>query len=260
MKQLKISVVTIVFNDVAHILSTINNVDSQTARSRMEYIVVDGKSTDGTSEVISANSSRIDRYICEKDNGIYNAMNKGLRAATGDYIIFINSGDVFSSTDVVEKVLAALQVPSALPALVYGSYQEVGNNAVCSRIIPCRSADKIWYGPVASHQSTFYNLSFLKNCGLSYDESYRIAADYKLTLQVIKLSHHSCLRLPLCISNFDTSGISNTNMDAGLYEAHRVRQQVLGWSPFRCKLLTGILLTARYSKKYIRPIYDILRY
>lgn len=231
----------------------------QSARTDIEYIIIDGKSTDGTSELILKYADEIDIYICEKDTGIYNAMNKGLYHAHGEYVIFMNSGDCFSHTNVIASTISAIDNHSATPALVYGDYRELKEGVYTSQI-PSRTPKWIWYGPIASHQSTFYNLAFLRQHGLSYDESYKIAADYKLTLEVITRAAGNALRISVCISDFDTSGSSNTNQDLGLREANRVRQELLGWGRFRSCILTVLLLSARYMKKNVSTIYKLIRY
>lgn len=255
---MKISIVTIVFNDKNNICKTIDSVALQTAQKEMEYIVVDGASTDGTSELIKQNMNHIDTYVCEKDKGIYDAMNKGLNRAMGDYVLFMNSGDKFTSNRVVEEVIQAISMAKETPYLVYGDYREV-NNGFCSNTIPARYPQKIWYGPVCSHQSCFYNIEFLKRHRISYDTTYKIAADYKLTLEVIRCSKGNVLKLPLCISDFDISGVSNANQNLGLNEANRARKEVLGWGMMKCGLLKLVLLMARYVKRYFRPFYNILR-
>lgn len=253
---MKISVITIVYNDRQGIAATIENVVGQSARDSIEYIVVDGASTDGTSEIVRSFGAAVDRYICEPDSGIYNAMNKGIDAATGDYIIFINSGDRFSSASVVEQLIAA--IGEARPDVVWGHYRETFGGA-SSRVIPCRNADKIWYGPVASHQSTLYRLGHLRDHRLRYDESFRIAADYKLTAEAIRAAG-STLRTDICISDFDINGVSSTNQDLGLQEANRVRREVFGWGGLRINLLTAVLLGARFAKRYMSGLYKLLRY
>lgn len=255
---MKISVITIVYNDKRHIECTMYSVLRQTARKSIEYIIIDGASTDGTSELIRKQVREVDVYICEKDNGIYDAMNKGVAHSAGDFVIFMNSGDCFTNDKVVENVLKIIEKQSIMPYIVYGDYKE-SNNGVASTPIPARSYSKIWYGPVASHQSTFYNLHFLNNKGISYDTSYRIAADYKLTLEVIHASNGNVLQLPFCISDFDISGLSNVNQDLGLYEANRARREILGWGWLRETMMTCLLLAARMAHKYGGAIYRILR-
>lgn len=254
---MKISVVTIVYNDVAHIEATLLNVIAQTAFNQIEYIVVDGASTDGTSDIIREYLGYIDTYVREKDSGIYNAMNKGLRAATGDFVIFINCGDRLSSSVTIENVLNA--IGDSVYDVVYGSYREIQPDGSESSVIPCRNSRKIWYGPVSSHQSVFYRIEFLRNQNLLYDESYRIAADYKLTAQAI-IKAQSILQLDICISDFDISGVSSTNQNRGLKEANRVRREVLGWGIVKICFITVVLLGARYMKKYANPIYNFLRH
>lgn len=253
----KISIITIVYNDVAHIEATLLNVIGQTAFNKIEYIVVDGASTDGTSAIIGKYLSKISKYICEKDSGIYNAMNKGLREATGDFVLFINSGDKLSSPTTIANIIDS--IGDKLYDVVYGSYKEIQYGRKESAVIPCRSPNKIWYGPVASHQSVLYRLDFLRGYNLEYDESYKIAADYKITAQAI-IKASNILQLKMCISNFDVSGISSTNQNCGLMEANRVRREVLGWGTIRIFALTIVLQGSRYLKKYLRPIYNLLRY
>lgn len=254
---MKISVVTIVYNDVTHIERTLKNVIGQTAFDKIEYIVVDGASDDGTSEIISRYQHQLARYICEPDSGIYNAMNKGIYAATGEYLIFINSGDKFSSKDTVEKIIDC--IGNGCPDVVYGHYREVSDGESNSKVIPCRNSDKIWYGPVASHQSTLYRLEHFRNNGLRYDETYKIAADYKLTAQAIKTARN-ILKTDVCISDFDISGVSSTNQNLGLKEANRVRREIFGWNKFRILVLSVFLICARLTKRYCNPIYKILRH
>lgn len=255
---MKVSVVTIVYNDVNGIGRTLRSVNDQTVRGNIEYIVVDGASTDGSREILNDSCDRIDVLISEPDKGIYDAMNKGLAAATGDYVIFMNSGDCFSDTYVVENIIEKIKESALSPAIVYGTYRE-SREGIVSSPIPCRSPKKIWYGPVASHQSTFYNLAEIRRHGLSYDLTYRIAADYKFTLSLLTLSGGNGMPTDVCVSDFDISGASNQNQNLGLEEANRARREVLGWSRFRTGSLTVALLGARYMKRYLNPVYRYLR-
>ena len=260
---MRITVVTIVYNDVRSIERTLLSVLGQTANKDIEYIVVDGASTDGTSEIIKRYTDRISKYICEPDTGIYNAMNKGLSSATGDYVQFINSGDAYSSPTVVEEIIASIDNKSPEVAepfdIVYGNYREIKGIHNVGTVIPCRNADKIWYGPIASHQSMLYRVSHLRDYGICYDETYRIAADYKLTAQAV-VSARCVLKTDICISDFDISGVSSTNQNQGLAEANRVRKEVFRWGKIRIAALSAVLLFARYTKRYCNPIYQALRH
>lgn len=255
---MKISVITIVYNDKNNIERTINSVINQTAINNLEYIVIDGMSNDGTSDIIKSFADKIDLYINEKDTGIYNAMNKGIKYASGDYIIFMNSGDTFSNHTVLENVISSINVRSNYPSLVYGDYRNV-INGVKTKIIPSRKPELIWYGFITAHQSVFYNLRFLRENNIRYDENYKIAADYKMTLEVLKKSNYKALRLPLCISDFDMSGISNHNQNLGLEEANKVRRELLKWGFLKEKSLTLILLLTRFIRTHFSVLHSYLR-
>jgi glycosyltransferase involved in cell wall biosynthesis len=109
-----VSIVSVVLNDASGLRNTISSVRGQTYRA-IEYIVVDGGSTDGTAEVINANRDCINKAISEPDNGTYDAMNKGIRASTGSWIIMLNAGDIFFSAKSVEHLVKAVSaVPGAL--------------------------------------------------------------------------------------------------------------------------------------------------
>lgn len=254
---MRISVVTIVYNDCTNIEQTILSVLNQTAIKQIEYIVVDGASTDGTSEIIRRYEKRLAKYICEADKGIYNAMNKGLDAANGDYLVFINSGDRLSFDNTIENIIKA--IGEDRPDVVYGGYREMKGGRTFEPI-PCRHYSKIWYGPVASHQSTYYYLNHLRNHHISYDETYRIAADYKMTAEAIKYSNGNILQLSFPVSDFDISGLSCNNQNLGLKEANRVRREVLGWNRFQNFFMTFVLLAARYFKQNFPSMYKLLRY
>ncbi len=186
-------------------------------------------------------------------------MNKGLSNSHGEYVIFMNSGDTFTENSTVEQIITAILEKRTTYALVYGNYRESNNNTY-STVIPAREANKIWYGIIASHQSTLYNLNFLKKLKLKYDLSYKIAADYKLTTETLIKSNYNVFKLPICISDFDTTGISNINQNIGLKEANRARREVLGLNSLKIFTITFILLCARNIKKYLNPLYRLIRH
>lgn len=252
----KVSIVTIVYNGEKEIERTIESVLDQTYKN-VEYIIVDGASKDGTMDVVRKYEAKISRVISEPDSGIYNAMNKGLKAATGDYIYFANSGDEIASPNVLEIVVDAICAEDKWPDIVYGGYQEL-RNGIRSEMIPSRSHKWAWYGMFASHQSTFCKLETIRNHDIRFDESYKIAADYKFLITMVKYGTHF-VQLPISISLFDLSGISNTNQDLGLYEADRARQEVLelGWA--KRKLVIALSRMARFAKKHMGVIYRKLR-
>lgn len=99
----KITIITVTFNCKNSIEKTIQNIINQSYKN-IEYIIVDGRSTDGTVEIINKYTNNIDIFISEPDNGIYDGMNKGIKLSSGDWIIFMNSGDYFVSLDILDKI------------------------------------------------------------------------------------------------------------------------------------------------------------
>ena len=120
----KITIITIVFNNREGFIKTLNSVVSQTYKNK-EYLVIDGGSTDGTLDVIKHNSNFIDYWVSEKDRGIYDAMNKGLAKANGEWVIFMNSGDVFSESDVLSKIFDSTIIENV--DLIYSDYYTEGD-------------------------------------------------------------------------------------------------------------------------------------
>ena len=120
----KISVITVVYNDVANIRATMESFFSQTWEDK-EYIVIDGGSTDGTADIIKEYAPRLAYWCSEKDNGIYDAMNKGIMHATGDWINILNSGDLYNSNDVFESIFGN-EIEQY--DVIYGDSIEVSNN------------------------------------------------------------------------------------------------------------------------------------
>lgn len=253
-KAICFSVVTIAYNCELEIEATIRSVLQQTY-PYIDYVIIDGDSSDGTMNIVEKYKGNIATVICEPDSGIYNAMNKGLKNCKGDYVVFMNAGDVFASNSVLEIFATRIGELEEMPSLAYGTYMEMQNDVV----IPNRSSRMCWYGMFASHQSIFYNLDFLRNNGICYDESYRIAADYKMTISVVNKSHN-ILRTNVCVAKFDTTGISCSNPDMGLCEADRARREVLGYGRVRIKLIHWGLLAARLVRTHMKPIYKKLRY
>lgn len=256
-KDIKISVVTIVFNGEKEIEHTILSVIHQTYKN-IEYVLIDGASKDGTMHVVEKYKDYFAKIVSEPDKGIYNAMNKGLCLVSGDYVIFANSGDCVASQDVFEKVVEAASKEQNIPDMIYGNYKESGEGAM-EKEIPCYSHERVWYGMFASHQSIFYRLGMLRGNNILFDESYKVAADYKMTMQSVVASKHF-LKVPICISEFDITGVSSQNQDLGLYEADKARKEVLKMPWFKRKSLITVSKTSRFVKKNLGFIYKLYRY
>jgi len=170
-----VTVVTVVYNDVDNIEKTLLNVINQ-EYPNLEYIVIDGGSTDGTADIIKKHKKSIDRWISEKDSGVYDAMNKGIDLATGQYINFMNSNDFFYSPTTILDVFK--DCPKDVD-FIYGSviWRKHGKN------IPMgvyRPIDEIWKGMPTSHQSFFSKTKLLKENKFCPDK--KISSDYESIL------------------------------------------------------------------------------
>ena len=241
---IKISLITVVFNGEKHIGPTIESVLHQT-HPAIEYIVVDGKSTDGTLEVVGSYSG-IHQVISEPDRGLYDAMNKGLKAASGDYVWFLNAGDQIYSADTVERMLEGLEGD---PDIIYGgtmiideAQHEVGDR----RLRPPEqlSWKSFRQGMVVCHQSILVK----RELAPEYNLEYRFSADIDWVIRVSKKAgkiHNS----RLVLSRFLEGGLTDHNIKAGLKERFRIMTRYYGWLPTLLRhFLFGIRLTNYYLK------------
>ena len=173
-KKPLISIITVVYNDIENIEETILSVLSQTY-DNIELIVIDGASNDGTAEVIKKYDKKIDYWISEKDGGIFDAMNKGIKVSKGDYINFMNSGDFFTSADLVNEVVKNLD--NQRIDLLYGNRNS--NDGNYSKI-------NIKYHIQLTYQTICHQVIFAnKNCfeNNMFDLKYRWMCDYKWLLE-----------------------------------------------------------------------------
>lgn len=173
---MKISIVTVCFNAEAVIEETIKSVISQTHQD-IEYIIIDGKSSDSTMSRIEKYSDKIDKIISEPDKGIYDAMNKGVALASGDYINFMNAGDVFSSPEVVSKIERLIEPDSDV---VYGDSTMIGYNGERTVNVAGTDTSVISKKPIYRHNASFTRTSLHKKFPFEIEKKpiYRHALDY----------------------------------------------------------------------------------
>lgn len=249
--DIKVSIVTVSYNEVQSIERTLNSVSNQTY-ANVEHIVVDGGSLDGTVNIIK-------RYEClwssEKDGGIYFGMNKGLDKCTGDYVIFCNAGDEFTSNDVIERMVA-VAYEKKFPDLLFGDCASEVNGKVLIR--RAHGPGFVRFGMPAAHEAMMYKLPLIKEHNLHYDTSYRIAADYKFTYEFLNCAKTSA-RLDFPIVKFFDGGVSTANKWSGLQEACRVRCEV-GKLSFLQRLNIWVLQSgALVMSTYAAPVYRVIR-
>ena len=198
-----LSVITIVRNAARELALTISSVRGQSYEG-IEYIVIDGASTDGTSDVINDHAGMVDFLISEPDLGIYDAMNKGLAKATGEWVIFMNAGDTFAGNDTVSKVFAH---DLAGYGVVYGdTLAAYSQGQVLKR---AGHASKLGRGMIFFHQAAFVRTGLARERG--FDLQYTLGADYDMILRLFTAGcafHY----LPLPVAVVDVTGVSNRRM------------------------------------------------
>lgn len=206
MKKYKVTVVTVSYNAKDTVEKTILSVLHQ-SYSNIEYIVIDGGSTDGTVDIIQRYSDKIQHFISEPDKGIYDAMNKGIKLATGDWICYMNCGDRFFDNKVVEHVFTSAQI-SPLVKVIYGdTLKTMHNSTLYCKGYSIKSISK--FQPFI-HQSAFFSLSN-KNDLFFKSEKYKITADYDVTCRLFKTYGASAFQyIPLLIAVYEAeTGISS---------------------------------------------------
>jgi glycosyltransferase involved in cell wall biosynthesis len=211
------SVVTISFNASSTIEETIISVSNQNYNN-YEYIIVDGGSNDGTLEIINKYRNRIDVFISEPDGGIYNAMNKAASLASGEYIIYMNSNDVFAGENILQQVNDA--VGDSKYSMVYGDYFLKINES--KYLIHAKS--KMKGSIITSHQSIFCKRSLILE--FKFDEKLKLAADYKLTSILFLLGPNLSLNFPVCV--MEGIGFSSDKKNQILKEYFSINRKLFG--------------------------------
>lgn len=177
---MKVTVVTAVLNDAGHIEQTILSVISQTD-IEIEYIIVDGGSKDGTLELIGKYKDKISLLISEPDRGVYDAMNKGIEHSSGDFVYFLNSGDVLLNPSILSKI--KFEDVNVRNTIIYGNVVVAyGNIEALEKPRPFFNSKMKFKGIGICHQSMFFPGELIRN--EKYDLSYKIAADYDLVYRL----------------------------------------------------------------------------
>ncbi len=200
----KLSIITINFNDAHGLEKTIQSVINQTFID-YEFIIIDGGSTDGSIETIKKHNYRIAYWCSEKDNGIYDAQNKGISKATGEYCLFLNSGDYLYDNNVLLNVFDT----SPVDDIVYGDiiYHENGSTDR-RRIFPDHLSKHFLLTDVIGHQVQFIKRKVFEQYGI-YDTQYKIVADYEIFIRAVIKHKISIKHISIFISVFDLSGLSS---------------------------------------------------
>jgi glycosyltransferase involved in cell wall biosynthesis len=224
---MKLSIITINLNNVAGLCKTIESVVAQTFTD-FEYIIIDGASTDGCVDIIKKYADKISYWVSEPDKGIYNAMNKGTLKASGEYLLFLNSGDALAASNTLASIAQHLNNIDIVSGYVIGFYgcEEV------EKMPPAELKFRYLYHQNIPHQAQFIKRELMFSLGL-YNEQLKILSDYEFNIKA--LCNNATYRcLDILISYVDTSGISYSISNNKVI--HNEREQI-----FASNIPLGIL-------------------
>lgn len=211
-----ISIITINYNNLSGLRKTMKSVLEQTHRN-IEYIVIDGGSTDGSKDYIKEYGDSLEYWVSEPDNGIYHAMNKGIDRATGNYLLFLNSGDYLADKEVVADFVALKPERK----IVYGHAYFEGPEGRRLKKMPSELSIGVILTHTLNHQSIFHHSDLFKSKRFSYD--YKIISDWVFYNNALIDSGFDYLFLDRVISVFDTNGISTGSKNLELRVEERKR-------------------------------------
>ena len=248
MKDIKVSIITVCYNSEKTIEQTIQSVLKQSYKN-IEYIIVDGGSTDGTLDIIKKYEKDFDYWMSEPDNGIYDAMNKGILKATGDVIGFINSDDWYAN-GAITAIADAFSKTDA--DIVYGKLTVVMEDGR-RRLFQRGKLDDICIGITIGHPATFVKTEDMKEC--LFDCTYKIAADYAFLLEMYLQGKHFC-PIDAMITFFRLGGASSHPWKPYL----EVRKAALQLTQERVSNERYKEIRAAFRKRRFLPLFHFLRY
>lgn len=241
----RVSIITVVFNRKSELEKTIQSVISQTYTD-IDYIIIDGGSTDGTQDIIKKYGKKISFWVSEKDNGIYDAMNKGMKYAKGDYVWFLNAGDKIFSENTLKEIMESGDDADVL----YGDVEIIDDSGKSygRRELKTPPEKLTWKnmidGMVVSHQS----LLIRKDIACDYDLKYKYVADIDWAIRVLKKSRKT-VNTNRILSSFLIGGFSRKNTIASLKERYRML----------CTHFNPVLVTLNHIKLSYKFIVYIIK-
>lgn len=236
----KVSIITVSYNSAETIEQTIRSVLQQSYKN-IEYIVIDGASTDGTQQIIERYADKLSYYLSEKDDGLYYAMNKGIQKATGDIIGIINSDDWYAET-AVEAVVKCFNQSNA--EAVYGLTVNVEKDGT-KKLGNTHPLERIWYQAPFQHPSVFVKKEVYNRLG-GFNTKYKVASDYDFLLRCYSKN----IRFAYCdkvIAYFRRGGISETYGEVGCEENYKISMLYVDKCPYKKQVLTKIKESYEWS-------------
>ena len=221
MEKKLLSIITVCYNDLQNLKMTHQSISEQLEpdNSSVEWIVVDGLSNDGTYNILTEwkKSTKYLRFASQKDEGIYDAMNKGLAMAEGKWINFLNAGDTYHCQHTLRSVLAELSSTEA--DLVYGGAMKFDAYHK-ETVFPSKDLSDLKHDMIICHQAVFFNR--LTHMLYPYDTRYRIVSDYNTVLRMY-LDGKKMERIDIVVADYDMSGISAQNLENTYKEIRQVK-------------------------------------
>lgn len=218
--MIELSIITINYNNVNGLKKTIDSVLEQTF-SNIEFIIIDNVSNDGSVELVKTYGNRITKFVCEKDTGVYNAQNKGIAIAKGNYLLFLNSGDFLCDKNVLQNVFS--QKPTE--DIVYGNMRiNWGNNSVSNGFMPDKITKEQMYKDTLWHPVSFIKRSLFEKYG-TYNENYKLVADYDFFFKTIIKENAITKHVNVFIAEFSTDGLSSAKISKEREQEERRKVQ-----------------------------------
>ncbi len=229
-RQPKFSIITVSYNAASVIEPTLQSVMSQTY-ANYEYLLIDGGSTDGTVEKAKASGIKFAHIVSERDRGIYDAMNKGIALATGDYLCFLNAGDSFYAPDTLQRLASTAAACDELPHVLYGETAEVNDAREFVRMRRLKAPEKLTWrsfkdGMLVCHQAFYAR----RDIAPMYDLKYRLSSDVDWCIRVMKVSS-ALVKTDGIVVNYLQDGLSLKHHRASLIERFRVMSSHYGLLP-----------------------------
>ena len=208
-----ISIITVVKNDKKNILKTINSVKNQNFKN-FEHIIIDGKSNDNTLQKIQQHKFNPKLIISKKDNGIYDALNTGIKLSTGDIVGILHSDDFFSDDNTLEKIAEIFNADSSID-LVYGDLNYVSrfnSNKIIRRWISKDFSYKdLKYGWMPPHPTMFIKRKLISSLN-GFDSNFKISGDYMMILKILSLKNIKTVYIPRTLIHMRIGGLSNKSL------------------------------------------------
>ena len=224
----KFSIITVTYNAADTIEDTIQSVISQTYH-HVEYIIIDGASKDNTLDIINRYQEHITCLVSEPDRGLYDAMNKGMQLATGDYLCFLNAGDSFHEDDTLQLMVHSLRNTEKLPDVLYGETELVDSEGHFVRMRRLSAPETLnWksfrQGMLVCHQAFFARRELTE----PYDLHYRFSADFDWCIRIMKKAN-ALHNTHLTLIDYLEEGMTTQNHQASLRERFYIMTRHYGW-------------------------------